>query len=501
MASTLASACVALLAGCTNLAPSYERPAAPVAGQWPAATTPAASTPSGNATTPDPLETPLAADTGWRTVLADARLQRVVELALAQSRTQRIASLDIDRARALYRIERAARLPTVSAGVGVSRQRTPATTSASGRASISETWSADLGLASYEIDFFGRVHNLGEAALQRYLAAEQTQRSAQISLVAEVAQAWLTLAADQERLALARRTLEANQSSFELSRQRHALGADSGLVLAQARTAVDSARVALADVRRQVAQDRSALTLLVGAEVPEADLPGASLPPLSPTSSASPPAAGVPAPVAAAGTPPRLVAVPADLPSTVLQRRPDVLAAERELEAAHADIGVARAALFPSISLTAALGNASRALDDLFEARSRTWSLSSGLAATVFDGGALRANVQVAEIDRQLALARYEQALQTAFSEVADTLALRAELGEQLDAQRSLVDATDRSLGLAQARYRSGADSYLEVLDAQRSLYTAQQTLIGLQLSEQASRVTLYRVLGGGWTP
>lgn len=520
--STPLAALALTLAGCANLAPPYERPAAPVPAAWPErGALPTASVPDGSAAPgaaiPDPsparpaapgspgaaaaaggagVATPpmpapasaptpatsLPADTGWRQVLADRHLRQVVELALRNNRDRRIAQLDLERARALYRIERATAFPALSAGLGASRQRTPASVSSSGRAGVSETWTAELGLASYEIDFFGRVRNLGEAALQRYLQAEQAGHSAQISLVAEVAQAWLVFAADQERLALAERTLEANQASFELSRRRHGLGADSGLALAQAQRTVDSARVARADARRQLAQDRQALALLVGAELPPEWLPQAGLP-------------------VDREAMPQLVAVPEGLPSSVLQRRPDVLAAERALEAAHADIGIARAALFPSISLTAALGTRSRSLSDLFEGGSRSWTLAPTVSQSVFDAGANRAAVQVAGIDREIALATYERTLQTAFGEVADTLALRDEIGEQIDAQRSLVDASDRSLVLAEARWRSGADSYLEVLDARRSLYDAQQLLISLRLSEQSSRVMLYRVLGGGWEP
>lgn len=462
--AALALLAAVLLAGCANLAPRYERPPAPVAAGWPAGAPPAA---------PDGI----AADTGWRGVLADARLQRAVELALANNRDARIASIDVERARALYRVERAAAWPAIDAGAGASRARSAADLTATGRAGVGQTLSVDVGLASYEIDFFGRVRNLREAALQRYLETEQNQRSARISLVAEVALAWLTLAADQERLQLAERTLQAAQSSDDLTRRRHELGAESGLALAQSRTVVDGARVELANWRRQVAQDRHALALLVGTE-----LPAEALPPGGLDDEAA-----------------RLVAVPEGLPSDVLLRRPDVLAAERELRAAHADIGVARAALFPRISLTAALGTASRSLGGLFEGDNRTWSLGPALSLPIFDAGAGRAAVEVGEADRRIALARYEQTLQTAFAEVADALAARGQIGEQIEAQRSLVEATERSLQLAQARYRTGADSFLEVLDAQRSLYAAQQSLISLQLTEQGNRVSLYRVLGGGW--
>jgi len=320
------------------------------------------------------------------------------------------------------------------------------------------------------------VKNLSDSALQSFLSTEATRRSTQISLVAETATAWLALAADMQRLKLAQDTLASQQKSFDLTQRAHALGAQSGLALAQARTTVDSARVDVGTYTTQVAQDRNALNLLAGTTVPEALLPG--------DRSAS---------VAA------LVDVPAGLPSTLLQQRPDVLAAEHLLQASHADIGAARAAFYPSISLTAAAGTASNSLSGLFKAGSGAWSFIPSINLPIFDAGANDANLKFAEAQREIDLASYEKTLQTAFREVADALAARSTLAERIAAQESLTAATERSFQLSNALFRGGSSSYLDVLDAQRSLYSAQQSLIGLRLAEQTNRLTLYKVLGGGW--
>jgi len=457
-----AMACV-VLAGCVNLAPAYEAPASPVPSALPSAGVTAA--------------TPL--DIGWRDFFVDKQLQGVIELALANNRDLRVAALNIERARAQYGIARADLFPTVNAGTAGTRSRTPGSLSTSGESRIASQYSANLGMTAYELDLFGRVRNLGESALQSYFQTEETQRSTQISLVTSVATAWLQLAADEQRLQLARSTLESQRKSFELVQRSHALGAQSGLALAQSQSTVDAARADAAAFDSQVEQDRNALALLVGATPPPELLPTAAT---------------------AAADVAQLLVPPAGLSSNVLQQRPDVRAAEHALRASNADIGAARAAFFPRIALTASAGTASSTLSGLFTSGSKAWSFAPSISVPIFDGGANRANLQVAQAQQKIQIATYEKAVQTAFREVADALAERRTLAERLDAQRSLRSATARSFELSQALFKSGAANYLDVLDAQRSDYAAQQTLIGLQLTEQTNRLAIYKALGGGWS-
>lgn len=510
---TLARAASALalfaLAGCTSLAPDYARPALPVPATLPSAD--------------EPGDTPLAPEAGpmgWQDFLQAPRLRELVALALQNNRDLRVAVLAIEKARAQYGVEQSNLFPAVGATAAGSRARTAQDLSTSGRSSTTGQYSAQLGFSSYEIDLFGRVRNLGEAALQEFLRTTENRRSVQLSLVAEVANAWLTLDADGRRLQLAQDTLRSRQKSYELTERSHALGAASGLTLAQTQTTVDAARADVAAFTSQVARDRNALALLAGAPVPTALLPEGALPapeaspapalvapalvaPASPASTSPAPALvastlAAPAPALAAPAA-ALLAVPAGLPSTVLLNRPDVRAAEYTLRGTYASIGAARAAFFPSITLTASAGTASNALSGLFDGGNGTWSFAPQIHLPIFDAGRNRANLQIAETTRDTALAQYDKAVQTAFREVADALAERATLAERLQAQQSLQAATLKALQLSEARYRLGADSYLPVLDAQRSLYSAQQTLIGLALAEQANRITLYKVLGGGW--
>ena len=463
--STLTTLAASLtLAGCMNLAPTYDTPAAPV---------------------PDTVSTDAAADPAVASAesLSQAQaltwvqapaLQQVLALALSHNRDLKIAWANIEKARAQYGVQRADQLPTIAASGQASRSRT-----STGNAAItSSQFNAQIGFTSYELDLWGRVRNLSEAALQQFLQTTVNQRSVEITLLADVANAWLTLAADQARLQLAQDTLSARRKAFELTQRMHALGATSGLVLAQNQTTVDSARADVAAYASQVEQGRNALQLLVGGPMPAALLP----PPLD---NAMPPSAA-------------LLALPTPLPSSLLLARPDVLAAEHSLRAATANIGAARAALFPSIGLTAAAGSASRELSGLFDSGSGVWSFAPQIRLPIFDGGRNRANVRIAEANQQLALAQYEKTVQIAFREVADALAERAHWSERLDAQSSLVAATQQALTLSQARFKAGADDYLSVLDAQRSLYAAQQTRITLRLAEQVNRITLYKVLGGG---
>jgi multidrug efflux system outer membrane protein len=452
----------ALLGGCINLAPQYDRPQAPVAEQWLAT----ANAPKGQ----------VAADIEWQQFFTDNRLVRLQSLALANNRDLRVASLNIEKAQAQYRIQRATALPSIDAGISGTHSRSPGSLSSSGTPATSHEYSAQLGLSSYEVDVFGRVQNLQDEALESYLALTETRRSTQISLVAEVATAWLTLAADKELLQLAQETLRSQQATYQLTQRSHVLGGASGLAVAQAQTTVESARGDAAVYQSQILQDRNALRLLVGSDIPEGLLPGANL-----QSAAA------------------LVQVPAQLPSSLLQRRPDVLAAEHTLKSANIDIGAARSAFFPGISLTAGAGSASTALAGLFKAGSGAWSFAPNVSLPIFDAGANRATLEAAKVEQQIQVQNYQLTLQTAFKEVADALAVRSTLDQRLAAQQALTDASNKSFDLADALFRAGSQSYLEALDAQRSLYSAKQDLIILRLAEQSNRVSLYKVLGGGW--
>ncbi|OYU09276.1 MAG: transporter [Pseudomonas sp. PGPPP1] len=440
------------LSGCINLAPDYQQPEAPVPTEWQA-------TVSGD----------VAADIQWQQFFTDSRLAKLQTLALANNRDLRLASLNIEKAQAQYRIQRAAAFPTIDAGVSGTHARTASS-------GTTHDYTAQLGLSSYEVDVFGRVQNLQDEALEAYLALTETRRSTQISLVAEVGTAWLTLAADNERLQLAEDTLASQQATYELTQRSHALGGSAALAVAQAQTTVESARGDVAEYQSQILQDRNALRLLVGSDIPDALLPGSRL-----QSAAA------------------LVQVPAELPSSLLQRRPDVLAAEHSLKSANIDIGAARAAFFPSISLTANAGSASSALSSLFKAGSGAWTFAPSISVPIFDAGSNRATLDAAKVEKEIQVQTYQQTLQTAFKEVADALAVRSTLDQRLAAQQALTDASQKSFELSDALYRAGSQSYLEALDSQRSLYSAEQDLITLRLAEQSNRVTLYKVMGGGW--
>ncbi|MEC5159569.1 MULTISPECIES: AdeC/AdeK/OprM family multidrug efflux complex outer membrane factor [unclassified Janthinobacterium] len=468
--SILTLAALALLAGC-SLAPVYQRPAAAVAGAWPAG--PAYQGDAAAAAGARP-----ASDIAWREFFADARLRQVIELALANNRDLRVSTLNIEKARAQYGIERAALLPKISANGSGGGQRTPAGMSASGQAQVAHQYSANLGAAAFELDFFGRVRSLSDSALQQYLGTEEARRAAQISLVAEVAGHYLTLAADQERLRLAQETLKSQQLSYDLSQRRFKAGATSGLDMYESQTSVEAARSDVALYTSQVALDQNALTLVAGAALPAALLPQG--------------------PLDAVGA---LTELPAGLPSELLQRRPDVLETERTLRAANADIGAARAAFFPRISLTGSAGSASGKLSGLFKAGSGAWSFLPQISLPIFDGGVNRANLDIAKVERDISVARYDKAIQIAFREVADALAQRGTLGERLASQEALAEASAKSYRIHEARYRQGAESYLNALVSQRALYAAQQSLISARLLKQSNLVTLYKVMGGGWQP
>lgn len=462
--SALAVSCAGVLAGCASLAPSYARPDAPV---------PATFADSGSGAAGDGAN---VATLDWRQVFLDPRLQQVIAQALDNNRDLRVAVLNIDKARAQYRIQRADLFPSVSVSGSQSAARSSASTSASGRSEVARTYTADVGISSWELDLFGRIRSLKDEALETYLATAQTQRSTRLSLVAEVAADWLAVAADQQRLALAQQTLDSQRQTLALTEARHREGIASGLDLAQVQTSVESARADVASYTTQLATARNALDLVVGAPVAADALPQAD---------------ALEGGVA-------LASLPAPLESRVLLQRPDVLYAEHTLKSANADIGAARAAFFPAISLTASSGRSSSALSSLFDAGNRTWSFVPSISVPIFRAGALKAQLDVARITRDVNVASYEKAIQSAFSEVADALATRAQLDERMHAQRALVAVTQRSYDLAEARYRNGVDSYLDALDSQRSLYSAQQDLITLRLTEAGNRVTLYKVLGGG---
>jgi outer membrane protein, multidrug efflux system len=446
------------LGGC-SMAPTYERPAAPVPAAWQGAA----------------ADGKTAVDTRWHDFFTDDRLRRVVQLALDNNRDLRVTVANIEKARAQYRIERASQFPAVNATAGETASRTPRELSSSGREYVGHSYSASVGFTSYELDLFGRIQSLKEQALAQYLATEEAQRSTQISLVADVVTGWLTLAADRERLKVAQDTFSTQQESLKLIQLRYDVGTATGVDLAQAKTSVQSARYDVARYTSQVSLDINALNLLLGTGLP-GDLQPQELPEqISVQEELTP-----------------------GLPSDTLLRRPDVRQAEQTLIAANANIGAARAAFFPRISLTASTGFGSTQLSDLFQGESRMWSFAPQISIPIFNAGSNRANLDAAKAERDAALAQYEKAVQTAFREVADALAQRSTIDEQVAAQRELNTAADDALRLSRARYDKGVDAYSTVLDSQRSQYTAQQTLITARLARQSNFVALYKVLGGG---
>ncbi|MGE0806442.1 MAG: AdeC/AdeK/OprM family multidrug efflux complex outer membrane factor [Burkholderiaceae bacterium] len=459
-----ALALLAGLAGC-SMAPVYERPPAPIATQWPGAE---AADGAG--------QTRAVADIGWREFFRDPRLARLVELGLANNRDLRVAVLNIEAARAQYGITRADQLPTVGAGGSVSRQRVPADLSPTGQSGISDQYQATLGVTAFEIDLFGRVRNLGDAALAQFLSTGEARKAMQISLVAQIADAYLTERAADQRIELLQRTLGSREESLKLVTVRYEGGAASELEQRQAQGLVAGARADLADARRLRAQAANALTLLIGQPLP-ADLPA-------------------PLTLDQQGL---ISELPAGLPSQLIERRPDIAAAEQQLRGSYANIGAARAAFFPRITLTGALGTASSELDGLFGRGSGIWSFMPQISLPIFDAGRNQANLDLATVRRDIAVARYEQTIQSAFREVSDALAARGTLDEQLQAQQAQLEAAQRTVELSDLRYRSGVDNYLQLLDAQRGLYAAEQALLATRLARLSNLVALYKSLGGGW--
>ena len=451
-----------VLGGC-SMTPQYSQPKAPVAVGW---------TASAGGTNQTGVA---AAEVDWQKFFTDARLQKLIELALANNRDLRVAALNVDVARAQYRIKQADNLPTVDLNASGSRQRTPASLTGVGRPITANQFSV-TGVASYELDLFGRVRSLKSQALESYLATAEARRSAHISLVAEVVLQYLTQQAVAEQLKLSHKTLETVTASLQLTQKRFELGDTSELDVRSAETQVQRARADVAVYQQQLAQAENALVLLVGAPLP-ADLP----------------------PVSVLDDKALLVELSAGLPSDLLQHRPDILAAEHELKSANANIGAARAAFYPRILLTGGGGTASAQLTDLFTGPSATWNFSPQITVPLFEGGKNKANLDIAKLSEKIEVAKYEKAIQTAFREVADALVTRSFIGEQLSAGKALVAAQQKRFNLADARYKKGVDSYLAVLTAQQDLYAAQQGLISVKLAKLANQVTLYRALGGGW--
>jgi len=464
LATAFIAALLPVIAGGCSLAPKYVQPQPPLPAEW--------TTGGAGASTPGAM----AQD--WRQVIADEPMKRLVELALANNRDLRVAALKIEKAQAQYQIQRADLLPKIDATAGANLSRTAAKLSSTGKPVTSHAYSVGLGFSSFELDLFGRIQSLKDEALENFLATEASKKSVELSLVAEVATAYLKLAADREQLALAQEILDTELASFEIVKYRFDYGVANELELSQAQTTVDTARVSVASYSAQVTADENTLSVLVGMPLTTEMLPAKALAEVAP-----------------------LNPVPAGLPSEVLTRRPDVLAAEHQLKAANADIGAARARYFPSIGITANYGFGSNEINDLFKAASGMWAFSPQLTLPIFHTGAIRAGVKASEAERDIMVATYEKTVQTAFKEVSDALAQGASLAAQVEAQTSLTQATGKSYELSTLRYENGVDSYLTKLDSQRSFASARQGLISTRLSRLTNTLTLYKALGGGWSP
>jgi multidrug efflux system outer membrane protein len=444
------------LSGCVSLAPKYERPAAPVA-------------PAFDDAPANPANNQAASQIEWQRFFADARLRQLIDLSLTNNRDLRVAILNIEQARAQYQIRRADVLPTVTAAVSGSR-------ATGANDVINSSYQAGFGVSAFELDLFGRVRNLSEAALAQFLATDEARKSTQISLIASVANTYLALLADDELLALIRQTLAAREESLKLIQLQYDNGVVSKVDLSQGQSLVDTARVALAQQQRLRAQDINQLVLLVGQPLPATLAPANTL----------------------AQT--ELSDLPAGLPSDLLAVRPDIRSAEQQLIGANANIGAARANFFPRIALTGSAGSASNELSGLFKGGSFGWSFAPSVVLPIFDYGRNTAILGSARVGRDIAVAQYERSIQAAFREVSDALAGQATFTEQLRAQRAVAQAEQDRFNLSNLRYKNGAASYLDLLDAQRSLFTAQQQAVQANLLRLQNQVTLYRVLGGGWT-
>lgn len=450
----IALVAASLLAGCSFI-PTYERPALPVPATYSAAATQDA-----------------APAVPWQDYFTDARLRQLIEAALANNRDLRVAVLNIEQARATFQVRRADLYPGV--GLAANASRAPA----AGTGDLTNSFAVGLAISAWEIDFFGRIASLKEQALAQYLATEEGRNAAQVSLVAAVANGWLNLLADEELLDLSRRTLASREESGRLTRLRLDAGVASELDLRQAQSLAQGARATLAQQQRQRALDENALALLLGQALPNdvrASLADSRL-----------------------ADAPTMASLPPGLPSDLLARRPDIRQAEQQLIASNANIGAARAAFFPRISLTTQAGTASGELSGLFKSGAWGFTVAPSLLLPIFDAGRNQANLESAQAIRSIAVAQYEQTIQTAFREVSDALAGQATLGDQAQAQRMQVEAESARLQLADLRYRNGVSNYLDLLDAQRSLFAAQQAEVQVRLAQLQNRVLMYKALGGG---
>ena len=462
LTATLALA--GLLSAC-SMAPTYETPVAPVPSTWPA------QQGAANAASAAVAATPVQ----WQQFMGHAALREVVELALANNRDLRAAALNVQAFQALYRIQRAESTPGIGVQGSATRQRTPADVANAPQAVTSGQYALGVGIASYELDLFGRVQSLNEQALQQYLSQDSTRKATELSLVAAVASAWMGWQADQAMLDVVTRTLAANVAALDLIVAQVDNGIATDIQRFQAQTAVDSTLAQQAQLTRAVAQGLNALQTLVGTQLPASLLDAKALP----------------------GTW-GLADLPVGLPAQVLTQRPDILAAEQQLQAANANIGAARAALFPRIALTASAGSLSSDLSGLLQGGSGAWSFAPQITVPLFSGGRLKANVDYATLQKDVRVAQYEKAIQTAFREVADGLVARQTFASQLAANRSLVDNSGKYLELAQLRYDHGVEGYLTVLDAQRNLLSAELQAVQTELQQALSQVQLFKALGGG---
>jgi multidrug efflux system outer membrane protein len=450
--------------GCT-LAPKYDRPALPGGPTW-----------TTNAATSSNAATNAVADIGWREFFQDPRLQQLIGLALTNNRDLRVATLNVEVAQAQYRIQRADLYPQIDGTGSYLRQRSPGYQLFPGETAINSQYTLGLGTTAYELDLFGRIRSLKAQALENYFATAAAQRTAHISLVATVAAQYLTQLEYEQLLVVSSNTLASVQSAYDLNKQSYDVGNISELDLRSAETQVQTAKVNISKYQQLRQQAGNALLLLVGTNLP-ADLPSSQ--PLD--------------------TQKLLTDLPAGLPSDLLQRRPDILAAEHQLKAANANIGAARAAFFPTIKITADAGVSSQQLSQLFATGSSTWLFNPQISVPIFEAGKNKANLDVANLNKKIEIADYEKAIQTAFREVSDALIAKKFLDEQLSGQEKLVAAEQSRYDLSDVRYRNGADNYLTVLSAQQDLYAAQQNLVSLQFSRLSNLVSLYEALGGGW--
>jgi multidrug efflux system outer membrane protein len=466
-----------LSAGCT-LIPRYQRPAAPVRSTFPIVSSPTGAAPGAHAAAASGA---MAADIAVRDFFVDERLKRLIEIALANNRDLRIAVLNVEQSRAQYRISRSALLPNVQGDASFTRQRAPIASGlpagfdGGALTSTSSIWSASVGVASYQLDLFGHVRAENAQALEQYFATAEARRAAQVTLVGEVATQYFTLRQAQEQLSLAHDTLTVVQASYQLNLATFNAGQSNELDLRQAESQVETAQLSIETYERQIVEAQDALELLLGAPLP------ADLPPRLPLGANM------------------MVDIPVGLPSDLLAQRPDILEAEHSLEAANANIGVARAAFFPSISLTSSAGFSSSALSSLFTGGAGAWSFAPQISVPIFTAGRLRAQLNSAVVGERVQVATYEKAIQTAFREVSDALIDIETYARQISTETALITTQRRRFELATLRYRQGEDSYLNVLTAQQDLYSAQQGLLLAQLDKLTSQVSLYQALGGGW--